>query len=85
MAKTKTAEPETLRERWTREAKRVLVGKRIVDAGYVDGPDELGTDLCFALEDGTQLYVMSDDEGNGPGALHFDNPVLGGGILPQLR
>ena len=48
-----------------------LVGKKIVDVGWVSR-DDTGLDhyaICLMLEDDTGIMVMSDDEGNDAGAL----------------
>lgn len=72
-----------LRNRWSMEAARQLQGRTIKAAGYV--PDEeFGSLLALELDSGTVAFVMADDEGNGPGALHLqrgDNVT----ILPQVR
>ena len=59
-----------LRHRWSREAARQLQGRTIKAAQYV--PDEeFGSLLAIELDNGTVAFVMADDEGNGPGALHL--------------
>lgn len=67
------------RDKWTATARRILVGRRIVEARY----DESNT-LFLVLDDGTQVVPMSDDEGNGPGALHIIDKKDNFEILPTL-
>ena len=72
-----------LRNRWSMEAARQLQGRTIKAAQYV--PDEeFGSLLAIELDNGTVAFVMADDEGNGPGALHLQrgDDVT---ILPQVR
>lgn len=57
-----------------------LVGRTVAQA-FIDGDRA----ACLVLDDGRALLVMSDPEGNGPGALHVygaetaeaDAPFLG--------
>jgi len=56
------------------EARKHLVGKKIDRVFYVDQEqaDEAGwfaRGIVIVLEDGTELVPLSDDEGNGPGAV----------------
>lgn len=56
---------------WNKTAKEALVGKTIKDAAYV--PDEeFGYVFCITLDDGTKIFPMADDEGNGPGSLQLE-------------
>lgn len=72
-----------LRNRWSMEAARQLKGRKIKAAGYV--PDEeFGSLLAIELDNGTVAFVMADDEGNGPGALHLQQGESVS-ILPQVR
>lgn len=79
------------RDRWNAEAKKLLVGRTIVEARYMT-PEEAsaaGWDsqpVFLTLDDGTQFWPSSDDEGNDAGALHVVRPNdtdLSG--LPVLR
>lgn len=70
-----------LEQRWTRKAQELLVGRRIVAVGYTNDAelDAWGwgaRGLVLDLDDGAKVFVMQDDEGNGPGALQ----VLGGAV-----
>jgi hypothetical protein len=78
------------RSRWDAEAARLLVGRRIVSAYYMTDADadafgwyERG--LVLKLDDGTELLVFGDDEGNGPGALAWTDDSGREGMLPVLR
>jgi len=59
-----------LRNRWSMEAARELQGRIIEAASYVLD-EEFGSLLAIELDNGTVAFVMQDDEGNGPGALHL--------------
>jgi hypothetical protein len=81
---------EPPRNRWNDEAKKLLVGRRIVSAFYMTDADansfgwyERG--LVLKLDDGTELIVFRDDEGNGPGALAWTDDNDRQGMLPVLR
>jgi hypothetical protein len=63
-----------LKKTWGQEAKKALVGRKIVAVRYMT--EEELTDhgwerspLVMFLDDGTAIYPSSDDEGNGAGAL----------------
>lgn len=74
-----------LRKPWNAEAKRLLEGKTIVSAGYVNDTVAGGSVLRLMLQDGTEVFVMADDEPNGPGALHCYVPGKQDvQLLPQL-
>lgn len=79
MSKRKTPKPRDIAEEWTEEAQRLLLGRRITDVEYRSGH------VCLRLDDGTAVWPVRDDEGNGPGALHG---ITGDGkpvLLPTLR
>jgi hypothetical protein len=69
---------------WTDEANTLLKGRRIVGVRYLTATevedyawDSRG--LVLFLDNGTELVVSADDEGNGPGAIFTNNektPVL---------
>jgi hypothetical protein len=71
---------ETLKEKYNRtktwydSAKKLLEGRTIEHVWWEkwdkDYPEE-GTGLVFSTDNGDVFYVGSDDEGNGPGALHI--------------
>lgn len=54
---------------WNAVAARTLKGRTIADAFYAQD-ESLGIVLALRLDNGTELWVMADDEGNGPGAIH---------------
>ena len=65
-----------------------LIGRTIVGVGYMDPESaaEMGWDerpVVFTLDDGTHLFPMRDDEGNGPGAMESDREDgLGFPVVP---
>lgn len=76
---------EKLREKWSANAKKLLVGRRIEQARYVPDEGNRSATLQLILDDGTEVFVQSDDEGNGPGALHVYPPhARPMRLLPQL-
>jgi hypothetical protein len=61
---------------WTKKAQEFLLGRKIVSLGYVpsDFADECyynSRGLWFVLDNGSEVFVMSDDEGNDGGSLHI--------------
>ncbi len=75
---------ENLDEKWNGIARALLVGRRIVAAEYMTRQEAAGLGwskrpVVLVLDDGTQVYASSDDEGNNGGALFTsrrDHPVL---------
>lgn len=67
-------------EYWTDCAKKVMLGKKIVDVTYSEYEGVFG--LVIMLDDGTHLYPMRDDEGNGVGAIHTNHDIS---VLPAIR
>lgn len=67
-----------LRRQANQRATDLLVGRTIRTASYE------GEQLVLQLDDDTLLIPMSDDEGNGAGALHYQQGGQGGcfGALP---
>lgn len=64
--------------RWTKEARKHLLGKTIVNVQYMDEEDEdESRGIIFQLDDGKWWAVMQDDEGNGPGTLHRADRTTG--------
>jgi len=72
----------SMRGRWTKEAKSWLEGKKIVTVQY-QPDDAWGTALVLIFDDNTLAFVSTDDEGNGPGALLVQKDGKSS-ILPQL-
>lgn len=58
---------------WHKKAEELLVGKTITAAEWVlwdcDDPDS-GTGLRIETDDNV-FWLSQDDEGNGPGAMHY--------------
>lgn len=75
---------ENLDARWNGIARALLVGRRIVEVGYMTRPEAEGLGwskrpVVLILDDGTQVYPSMDDEGNDGGSLFtssHDHPVL---------
>jgi len=77
-----------LTERWNKQAKKVLLGRKIVQVKYVDTEEAKSymwnnRPISFTLDDGTRLMVQQDDEGNDGGALWYGNKD-GEDLLPVL-
>jgi len=65
---------DKIERRWTAYANQHLIGRRIVSVRYMtqeeaDGLDWYSRPLVIHLDNGTLLYMSSDDEGNDGGAL----------------
>ena len=63
-----------LTNRWNKQAKKVLLGKKIIQVKYVDTEEAEKymwhkRPISFTLDDNTRLIVMQDDEGNDGGVL----------------
>ena len=79
---------KNLTERWNKQAKKVLLGRKIVQVKYVDSEEAksymwYSRPISFTLDDGTRLMVQQDDEGNDGGALWYGNKD-GQDLLPVL-
>ena len=79
---------KNLTDRWNKQAKKVLLGKKIVQVKYVDSEEAekymwYSRPISFTLDDGTRLVVMRDDEGNDGGALCYLNDDVDD-VLPVL-
>lgn len=77
------------RNTWSKKAREVLLGKKIVYVGYLTDADmdNLGwssSTIIMKLDDGTLLYPSMDDEGNDAGAIHYINDTENAGILPVI-
>lgn len=69
-------------------ADETIKGRTIKKIGWVH-PDDLGIQhyaICLVLDDGTEIVVMSDDEGNDAGALGIapGNPSVEAFTLPRI-
>lgn len=61
---------------WDEKARKVLKGKTIVEARYLNDKEMEGMGwykrpICFFLNDGTSCIISMDDEGNDGGSLFF--------------
>ena len=79
---------KNLTERWNKQAKKVLLGRKIVQVKYVDSEEAKSymwykRPISFTLDNGTRLMVQQDDEGNDGGALWYGNKD-GEDLLPVL-
>ena len=77
-----------LTNRWNKQAKKVLLGKKIIQVGYIDTKEAKDymwhkRPISFTLDDNTRLIVMADDEGNDGGALCYLNSDVDD-VLPVL-
>jgi len=67
---------------WNEQAKKLLEGKKIVEARYLT-PEEADKTfgwyqrgIVIFFDDGTDMVVSQDDEGNGPGSLFVGDKTL---------
>ena len=75
---------DKLEKKWTRIAKKQLLGKTIIKVQYMTDEDmnALGwfkKGIVLVFDDGSAIYPSMDDEGNDAGSLHTtddDDPVL---------
>ena len=79
---------KNLTNRWNSQAKKILLGKKIIQVKYVDTKEAKSymwnnRPVSFTLDDGTRLMVQMDDEGNDGGALWYGTKD-GDDILPVL-
>ena len=68
---------------WQEKAKELLEGRTITEAKYIPD-DDWGYALVLILDDGKQVFVQSDDEGNAAGALCVQSNSDDYEILPRL-
>tara|TARA_Y100000034_G_C6810271_1_gene364080 strand:- start:709 stop:978 length:270 start_codon:yes stop_codon:yes gene_type:complete len=82
-----------LNSTWNKQAKKVLLGKRIIQVKYVEKKEcdkymWTKRPISFMISDDedniTRLIVQSDDEGNNGGALWYSNKNEAS-ILPVLE
>ena len=79
---------------WSDEARKQLVGKKVVEARYLTKEEMVGLGwnesvLVLIFEDGTMVYPSQDDEGNGGGAFFGQDskgkelrfPVIGSHLM----
>ena len=85
MGHTNKVAPLSVRERWTATAQKVFVGRTITAVAYLasEEAEEAGwfcVPLVLTLDNGSQVVIQSDDEGNNGGAVLVVD-VAGGDIL----
>ena len=76
------------RASWGKRAAALLVGKKIVNVRYLTEAEQeemgwFGSPLVLFLDDGTQVFASSDDEGNDAGALFTSDDNLP--VIPVIR
>ena len=75
---------------WNRKAQQVLEGKTIVEVFYMSADDAeehfgwYSRPVVMRLNDGTELIVSADDEGNNGGSLFYATDEEPNGVLPTL-
>lgn len=81
---------QDLEKYWNRKAQKVLEGRTIVQAFYMseqEADEEFGwgsRPLIIELDNGTQLIISADDEGNDGGSLFYASDEEPNGVLPTL-
>lgn len=81
---------QDLEKYWNRKAQKVLEGRTIVQAFYMseeEANEEFRWDsrpLIIELDNGTQLVISADDEGNDGGSLFYATDEEPNGVLPTL-
>jgi hypothetical protein len=79
-----------LEKAWTNIAKKVLIGRKIVEVRYltdeeIEALDWYEKSLVFVLDNGTICFISSDDEGNGGGSLYYQTGDEDFKTLPTLK
>ena len=74
---------QKLREVWGKDARKFLIGKRIVDVYYHNKKqndeifyDDYQSNIRIVFDDGHWITASKDDEGNGSGVIFTTNPKL---------
>lgn len=81
---------QDLEKYWNRKAQKVLEGRTILQAFYMseeEANEEFGwhsRPLIIELDNGTQLVISADDEGNDGGSLFYATDEEPNGVLPTL-
>jgi hypothetical protein len=81
---------EELEKYWNGKAQFVLKGKTIVEVFYMsetEADESFGwysRPVVMRLNDGTELIVSADDEGNDGGSLFYTTEKEPNGVLPTL-
>ena len=58
-------------EGWHKKAFALLQGQKIETILWKQWDEDNTTGLVLILDSGTALFISEDDEGNGPGAIHW--------------
>jgi len=58
-------------EAWHKKAFALLQGQKIETILWKQWDEDNTTGLVLVLDSGTALFISEDDEGNGPGAIHW--------------
>jgi len=58
-------------EGWHKKAFALLQGQKIETILWKKWDEDSTTGLVLILDSGTALFISEDDEGNGPGAIHW--------------
>ena len=58
-------------EAWHKKAFALLQGQKIETILWKQWDEDSTTGLVLVLDSGTALFISEDDEGNGPGAIHW--------------
>lgn len=69
----------SVRQAWTEEARKKLVGRTVVSVDYLSRNDCTcvgwhESSVLIVFDDGTVVFPSQDDEGNGAGALFGQAP-----------
>jgi hypothetical protein len=81
---------EELEKYWNGKAQFVLKGKTIVEVFYMaeeDAENHFGwysRPVVMRLNDGTEIIVSADDEGNDGGSLFYTTEEEPNGVLPTI-
>jgi hypothetical protein len=76
---------KTVQQHWTEQVGDALVGRRIKAVFYETDEYWSDTGICLELDDGTEVIVSQDDEGNGPGVLFISrgDKVIHAPMIPK--
>ena len=82
--------PEDLERYWNRKAQFVLQGKTIEKVFYMsqkEANEDFGwykRPVVMVLNDGTEIVISADDEGNDGGSIFYASKEELDGVLPTL-
>jgi formylmethanofuran dehydrogenase subunit C len=81
---------QDLEKYWNRKAQKVLEGRTIVEVFYMSSEEAdenfgwYSRPVVMRLNDGTEVIVSADDEGNDGGSLFYTTEEEPNGVLPTL-